>query len=226
MARGWGVLIAAVAVLAVGVAPASAKPLRIKTLSNRADLVSSGDALVQVKGRGARRARVTLNGRDVTNVFAVRPDGRFTGLVTGLRDGRNVLRARRRDGSGARLVVTGHPNGGPVFAGPQVQPWVCQETAKDDQCNEPPQYTFEYKSSVDGQLKPYDPGSPPPDVATTTTDQGVTVPFVIRTETGYQDRDQYKIAVLYDPAQEWQPWAPQEQWNHKLLITHGASPAL
>ena len=63
----------------------------------------------------------------------------------------------------------------------------------------------------------------PSDVATTTTDQGKTVPFIIRIETGYQDRDQYKIAVLYDPAKAWKPWAPQQQWNHKLLITHGAS---
>ena len=219
-------LVVVVAGAALPAAPAFAGPLRIKTLSNRADLISSGDALVQVKGRGARRARITLNGRNVTSAFAVRPDGRFTGLVTGLRDGRNVIRAKRRNGSGARLVVTGHPNGGPVFAGPQVKPWVCQETAKDDQCNEPPQYSFDYKSSADGQLKPYDPQSPPPDVATTTTDQGVTVPFVFRTETGYQDRDQYKIAVLYDPAKPWTAWEPQPQWNHKLLITHGSSCAI
>ena len=49
------------------------------------------------------------------------------------------------------------------------------------------------------------------------------MPYIVRVETGYQDRDQYKIAVLYDPAKPWEPWAPQQQWNHKLLITHGAS---
>ena len=45
----------------------------------------------------------------------------------------------------------------------------------------------------------------------------------MRTETGYQNRDQYKIAVLYQPDKAWEAWAPQKQFNHKLLITHGAS---
>ena len=85
-----------------------------------------------------------------------------------------------------------------------------------------PVYEYQYKST-DGQLKPYDPANPPSDVATTTTDEGVTVPFIIRIETGYQDRDQYKIAALFQPGEAWEPWAPQEQWNHKLLVTHGAS---
>ena len=31
------------------------------------------------------------------------------------------------------------------------------------------------------------------DVASTTTDQGVTLPFIVRVETGYIDRDKYQI---------------------------------
>ena len=50
-------------------------------------------------------------------------------------------------------------------------------------------------------FQPYDPSSPPSDVAQTTTDQGVTVPFIVRVETGYMDRDQYQIATLY-PARQ------------------------
>ena len=49
------------------------------------------------------------------------------------------------------------------------------------------------------------------------------MPFIVRVETGYQDRDQYKIAMLFQPGKPWAPWAPQPQLNHKLLITHGAS---
>ena len=49
------------------------------------------------------------------------------------------------------------------------------------------------------------------------------MPYIVRVETGYQDRDQYKIAVLYDPEKPWTAWAPQKQWNHKVLITHGQS---
>ena len=47
------------------------------------------------------------------------------------------------------------------------------------------------------------------------------MPFIVRQELGYQDRDQYKILTLFDPRQEWSRWTPQKQWNHKLLITHG-----
>src|SRR6187549_1351807 len=110
-------LVSALTVSLIG-APAEATgnhPLRITVLSNRADLVSGGDALVQVSG-AERQARITvrLNGQDVTGQFAVRPDGRYLGLLTGLRDGRNDLRASVSR-AGARIAVTNHPRGGPVF---------------------------------------------------------------------------------------------------------------
>src|SRR4029453_17676254 len=70
-------------------------------------------------------------------------------------------------------------------------------------------------------LQPYDPDDPPSDVASTTTDENVTVPFVVRQERGYQDRDEYRILTLFQPEEPWQPWAPQPQWNHKVLVTHG-----
>jgi hypothetical protein len=145
--------------------------------------------------------------------------------VTGLSLGPNVLTARLPDGFGARITITNHPNGGPVFAGPQVQPWVCQPGATDKQCDQPAQYSYVYMSTNPNKngFQPYDPNSPPSDVATTTTDQGVTVPYIVRVETGYQDRDQYQIATLFQPSKGW-TWAnPQPQWNHKLVITHGAS---
>ena len=96
-----------------------------------------------------------------------------------------------------------------MFSGPQVQPWVCQSTAADAQCNQPASYEYRYKSTS-GSFADYDPDSPPSDVADTTTDQGKTVPYVVRVETGYQDRDQYKIAVLYDPSKPWTAWDPQD----------------
>src|SRR5947199_56679 len=72
-------------------------------------------------------------------------------------------------------------------------------------------------------LGSYAPERPPAAVAAPATDQGGTVRYVVRVETGYQDRDQYQVAALFDPAKPWAPWAPQRGWNHKLLITHGAS---
>ena len=120
-------------------------------------------------------------------------------------------------------MIRNHPIGGPVFSGPQVQPWVCRNRSERPKCQASTTYEYEYKSSVDGQLHPYDPDHPPADVARTTTQTGKAVPFIIRIETGYHDRDQYKIAELYQPGEPWQPWNPQPQFNHKLLITHGAS---
>ena len=74
-----------------------------------------------------------------------------------------------------------------------------------------------------GGFQPYDPTSPPADVATTTTDQGKTVPYIIRQETGTQNRGIYRIAVLYDPTKPFEPWASQDGWNHKLFYPFGAS---
>jgi hypothetical protein len=198
----------------------------LAVLSNRADLVSGGEALVAVGLSNTidpSTVRMQLGDRDVTKAFAVRPNGRYEGLLTGLAVGVNKLSARLPNGRGARLTITNHPNGGPVFSGPQVHPWVCQQGAVDDQCDQPPRYRYLYRSTspLKAGLQSYNPAHPAADVAMTITDQGVRVPFIVQVETGYQDRDQYKILTLYQPGKPWQPWAPQQQWNHKLLITHG-----
>ncbi|CAB4719609.1 MAG: hypothetical protein F2667_09885 [Actinobacteria bacterium] len=203
---------------------AAASGLVVEVLSNRADLISAGDALVEVELRGVRadQVRVRVGGRDVTRSFAVRKDGRYLGLVRGLELGRNVVTATAGAVTG-RAVIVNHPNGGPVFSGPQTRHYRCQETARDDRCNEAPTYTLLYKSSdpTTTDLQPYDEAAPPSDVATTTTDQGVEVPFVVRQESGFQDRDRYTILTLFQPGQPWRAWSPQQQWNHKLVVTHG-----
>ena len=205
----------------------------IRVLSNRADLISGGDALVAVtlpKDLDSSTVRVTSTAksktRDVTNQFAGRSGGRrFQGLLDDLELGDNKVTATLRGGRTASVTITNHPNGGPVFSGPQVEPWECPETAEDAKCNQEPTYEFLYKSTnpLQSGLQPYDPESPPSDVATTTTDRGKEVPFIVRVETGYQNRDQYKIAALFEPGEPWEPWKPQRGWNHKVLITHGAS---
>jgi hypothetical protein len=214
--------------LAVAVLPAtpaaSAPPgeLRIEVLSGRGDLVTGGDALVRVvlpAGATARGMKVDDDGRDVTAAFK----GRTDGLVTGLSLGRNVLRAVLPDGRGARLTLTNAPLGGPVFSGPQIQPWTCAGEVADAQCNRTPTVTYHYKSTGGGGLKAYDPANPPTDVATTTTDEGNGVPFIVREETGNSLRDQYKIAALFDPTKPVDPTADNPGFANKLVLTHGAS---
>ena len=231
-----GVVVRAVVIVAVlasalaGIAEAatSKRQLSVSVLSGRADLVSGGSALVAVDlppGSNPRLARVTVGGNDVTSAFAVRADGRFEGLVTGLALGPNQLQATLPGSAGAAITLTNHPIGGPVLSGPQLQPWTCQSTAVDSQCNQPPTYRYVYKSTdpTKSGFQPYNPGSPPSDVAQTTTDQGVTVPFIVRIETGYMDRDQYQIAALFQPGKAWSTFTPQQQFNHKLLVLHGVS---
>src|SRR3954463_3631483 len=222
-------LIRACALVAALVFPASAaaaaKPsITISVLSSpRADLVSGGDALVRIGGvKSTKKLRVTVRGKNRSKAFKKAADGKVEGLVTHLKVGKSTVVARAGKRA-AKLVVTNHPKGGPLFSGPQLQPWKCQATAKDAQCNEPATFTYVYKST-DGSsgLKDYDPKNPPSDVADTTTDQGVTGPFIVRIEAGYIDRDRYKIAALFQPGKKWSAVAPQKQFNHKLLITHGA----
>ena len=196
----------------------------VRVVSSRADLISGGDALIEVMlaAHAPAEARVSLNGADVTARFALDPQGRFLGLVTGLKPGSNTVSAAVGGERGSTRLVN-HPGGGPLFAGPQLQPWTCQAGAADAQCNQAPAYRYFYLSSNPLKIgfQPYDPAQPAKDVASTTTDQGVTMPFVVREEIGYLDRDQYAIAVLYQPGQDWSANRPQRQFNHKLVIMHG-----
>lgn len=204
---------------------AATTPLQIKSLSNRADLLSGGDALIEILLPANARAetlRVDVDGRDVSGAFALRPNGRVMGLLTELAEKTSTLTARAEGAGAATLALTNHPNGGPIFAGVQVQPWSCADGAIDVQCNRAVSYVLKYRSTVPGRgFMPYDPASPPADLANATTDQGQTVPYIIRIETGAQDRGLYQIAVLFDPTQGWEPWAPQSGWNGKTYITGG-----
>jgi len=172
---------AVAAVLASAVNAAAPRPMapQIVVLSNRADLISGGDALVEIKWPTRVRAaaeKITLNGASVASAFAQRPNGRYMGLVTGLKDGDNVLAASSGE-AGSRITITSHPIGGPVFSGAQLRPWVCATpvattvtvagpagsspatapaTTKvsglgsdplDEQCDATPAYTYYYRKA-------------------------------------------------------------------------------
>ncbi|TMB28288.1 MAG: hypothetical protein E6J62_17900 [Deltaproteobacteria bacterium] len=240
--------------------------IQIKTISNRADLISGGDALVEIalsKAKLASSLRVQLNGRDVSSAFAVRGNGRILGLVSGLVNGNNVLVASTSKSHAASLAITNHPIGGPVIAGPQTAPFVCatptaqpatatlaasnasglSTSAVDVQCNiatetflfyrttaactgvlpDPSPVTATSPTAAGSCFKRFTPGQTPADLAFTTTDQGVTVPYIVRVERGTIDRGIFDIAVLFTPGEAWTPFAPQRQWNRKVVHTFGAS---
>jgi hypothetical protein len=208
--------------------------LAIKVLSNRADLISGGDAYVEIAeptGRPAENVHVLLDGQDISAEFARRDNGRILGVVTGMSDGPHTLTAHADDLAGATLALDNHPIGGPVFSGPQVTPWFCttrlhgMANNTDDQCNAPTQYQWYYlpKAARDTKLQPYDPAHPATDVAMITNDRGVRVPYIVRDERGTSDRGIYDIAVLYDPTKPWTPWDPQPGWNGKVFFRAGGS---
>ncbi len=250
------------------VAHATAGPLgfEITTLSNRADLVSGGDVLVEVqfpKHVDADKVAISLNRQDVTGAFKPSGPNKLQGLVTGLVDGKNLLEAGVKVHhhflwwswdeviNFEKLKVTNHPIGGPIFSGPQIQPWVCATPtpqpgtdtvphtnpsglgtlATDAQCNIATEYHYYYKPTNASPaclgavgpgacFIPYDANSPPNDVSMTTTENGQTVPFILRVERGTIDRGIYDIAVLWDPSK---PASEQTAWVGKFQYAFGVA---
>ncbi|MEX0834769.1 MAG: DUF6351 family protein, partial [Nitriliruptor sp.] len=216
----------------------------IEVASGRGDLASGGDALLRLialDGVDAADLVVTDDGRDVSDAFVVQQDGTALGLVAGLDLGDNVIQAEAPDGRGARITLTNAPQSGPVFSGPLIEPWSCTNGSDEPDCSQEPTVTYHYRStnpvasvvppltaagqSVLSRFQPYDPADPPSDVATTTTDDGEEVPFIVREEVGYSLRDQYRIAALWDPEQgDWpDPTSENPGYANKLVLTHGQS---
>ncbi|MDP1534483.1 MAG: DUF6351 family protein, partial [Rubrivivax sp.] len=269
----WGLSALTLASL-VGCLSADLEPAQIRTLSNRADLVSGGDALVEISfpaGASAGSLRITVDGRDVTSSFSAGSDGRYLGLLTGLAVGANTVVVENNSTATTSLVITNAPRHGPVMAGPLVTPFYCATTipqavngnvpasnasglagAPDANCNIAGEVKLYYRTTTAGCtfgipdpspsvaatatapatsatppanacFKPYTVGTAPSDMASTTTDAGVTMPYIVRVERGTMNRGIYDIAVLVDPARAWTATAPQAGWNRKVVFNFGAS---
>jgi len=209
--------------------------LNIEAVSNRADLVSGGDVLLRVNLPRKHQGMLSVNGAAVPGALHPAPDGNgYLALVTGLPLGRSTITLSAQ-GHMVHLDVTNHPISGPIFSGPHLQPWICTTATNglgaplDADCNAPTRYDFFYKNTTTPPVfVAYDPANPPPSaqIAITTTDRGVTVPYIVRVETGTLNRSIYKITVLFNPTQSWTPWAPQPAWNGKLLYLFGAGAGL
>jgi hypothetical protein len=130
------VLLLSVSLVTSVVAPsAESTPanFEIVTLSNRADLISGGDALVEVRvpqNVPLKKVTLTLNGYDVTAAFVTDATARtMRGVLSGLVVGENEFLADSNgNGNGrprATLTILNHPIGGPVLLGSQTTPWVC-----------------------------------------------------------------------------------------------------
>jgi Tannase-like family of unknown function (DUF6351) len=211
--------------------------LEISTLSNGPDKLSGGDALVQVvvpPGTDPRDVKVTLNGNDLTGAFWPDPARHaLVGLVTGLDLGTNRLEAKAKGAGTDKLRIQNHPITGPVFSGPQEQPFFCQthqfrlypngpfltDSQIGDPCVVPRRVDYVYRTTT-GTFSAFDPGAPPPaDLATTPTG----VPYIVRLETGTINRAIYQIAILDNPAVAGPDLRNHADpgWNGRLVYTFG-----
>ena len=202
-------------------------PVQISTVSNRADLISGGDALVRVSVPGDFRPslRVGLNGHDVTKAFTAASDGSGLGLLSGLRNGRNVVTATLPTVTAPDWSSPTTRSAARTSPGRRSSRGRAATAARDPQCNQKPTYTYSYVDHRAAALQTYDPSNPPPTIrsSSTTTTDGVTVPFIVPQETGYIDRDQYAIAALWQPEQAVERVGAAEAVQPPLVITHGAS---
>jgi len=216
--------------------------VRIHTLSSRPYLVSGGDALVQIdlsRHVTLDDLRVTLNGRDVTSVFHADSAARaLKGLVDGMRLGRNLIQVLgRHHRSLATMRLTNYPITGPIVSGPYLQPFICQTESfilpdgttlgpsLDANCSASTRINYIYMSTGGGSFRPLPSLTElPSDVSMTTTLEGITVPFVVRVETGTMNRGIYQNAILHDPTSDLSPtpFSPPRGWNKRLIALHGA----
>lgn len=244
----------------------SGTKLEIRTLSSRPDIVSGGDALVEVKvsaGISFSQIKLTMNGTDVTNQLKANPDtGSLRGLISGMIVGNNTLKAEivptDRSKPARRiqtnLTVTNYPITGPILSGPHLTPYECRTVESglgqplDVNCSAAQKIDYFYRAS-NNTFKPFDISKPrPADLVNTTTNDGKTVPYIVRVESGTINRSIYRIAILDDPSNNLaaappphgrafttlvklvpnpaDPTAPPQRtpgpgWNRKLAVSFG-----
>jgi hypothetical protein len=226
--------------LAWGAETLSPNQIAVKTLSTDPTRITGGDVLVEVSlpsGVAPDSIKVTAGDRDVTAAF--RPGtapNTLMGLVTGLTEGKNTIKAGNASVS-ASIEVTNYPITGPVFSGPWQQPFICQTNdfklpdgttlgpPLDANCSAKTVVQYVYMpTGDDAKFKPLPSLTTlPDDVAKTTTSTGQTVNFIVRVETGTMNRGIYQNTILHDPTIEPPPtpFAPPKGWNHRLIAVHG-----
>ncbi|MDQ0012033.1 hypothetical protein J2W23_000397 [Variovorax boronicumulans] len=212
---------------------------QIRTLSSAPDMISGGDTLIEVTapaGVALDKVRVSLNGKDVTSQVPVfNSTARvLRGLVTGL-----TTDAASTTGSVNTLVVSNadvaaqrteaklvnYPITGPILSGPHISPYECRTVqnglgvALDANCSATTQVVWYYRTKANTFKPLADPTGPrPADLAETTTNDGVTVPYIVRVESGTINRGVYRLAVLDNPAKDSPAtWKPGAGWNKKLV---------
>lgn len=242
----------ACALLVVGLFPlspaaeadeAGSGPTRISVLSSLPDTISGGDALIKVTppddGTPLADIAVMVGGRDQSDELEIDEDARtLTGVVTDIPVGGSEIRAIPAGGGPPTVLsVTGHPQEGPVIAGPHEQPFVCEtEDAVqpvigdtlgapiDENCSIEDRVDYFYQNTSSDYM-PWPEGATtyPDDVRLFDGPSGEQTPMIVRMETGTVNRAIYRTTVLHDPLSEDDPTptAPPASWNGSAMFTFG-----
>ena len=209
--------------------------LRLRVVSSPPELVSGGDARIEVlvpSDVPLVSVVVEAAGADVTGTLAA-DEGRhrLEGVLRDLPVGESRIVAWA-EGDSTSLVVVNHPRSGPLFSGPPQEPFFCAteehraaaglDNITGDDCQIETVISFVYFSDSTGEFQPFDPEGPrPQDIARTTTTEGETVDFVVRWERGTINRFIYSLAMLAPEAGRSEPGRPGEPdlsaWNGKLI---------
>jgi hypothetical protein len=145
--------------------------------------------------------------------------------------GSNVLSAGPRSTGQtlAKILVTNYPGTGPVFSGPHQTPFVCETDFQglgpplDPDCSAPTRVDYYYRSTTTNSFQPFNTAGPrPADLAMTTTNEGLTVPYIVRREMGTINRAVYMVAILHDPTLPLSdPFTRTSGYNGRLIYSFG-----
>ena len=215
--------------------------ISMSALSGRPDKLSGDKVLVAIdvpQGAALADLKVKLNGADVTSSFAQEGSTRrMVGLVPGLSPGKNQISSSTGRGDAGKLDVVNYPATGPMFSGPQQEPFYCQThlfrvypggpmlsaTPIAPPCHVPTRVDYLYRTSADA-FAAMDPSAAlPVDMVMTTTTTGAVVPYVVRLETGTLNRSVYQTAVLDDPKVSGPDLRNHQDqgWNGRLVHNFG-----
>ena len=234
----------------------------IDILSSRFDQVSGGDALVRINAPGSSvpaGARLLLNYVDVTSQLA--PAGEYKeGVVSGFKPGWNLLILRSSSSPHsvkALLPAKNSPIGGPMFSGPQQQPFVCTtfraglgqpiidnqdmigiRVAQEDAMGNYPRdgrgyptaaatiigyskncagntrFQYFYRNTAGNFVPLASPnGTLPADIASTTTLDGDTVPYIVR----------QSAAPSIASSTAWRCWRPPRRRTRRIPTTRSGT---
>jgi hypothetical protein len=221
-------------------APQTPAAFQVKTLSSSPDMVSGGDSLIEITapvGVALDKVRVSLNGKDVSSQVPVADSTArvLRGLVTGLTTdassttgSTNTLVVSNADNTAQRTEtkLVNYPITGPILSGPHISPYECRTVQNglgsplDADCSAATQVLWYYRTKANTFLPLTDPTGPrPADLVTTTTNDGATVPYIVRVESGTINRGVYRLAVLDNPTKDAPAtWKPGAGWNKKLVV--------